>query len=55
MGEYTLNEVAEKQAELLNKVKELPVNDTSQAILRLLDIQVHMAHIMADFIKSNTK
>ena len=48
MGKYTLNEVAEKQAELLEKLKDLPANDTSHAILDLLGIQIKMAHILAD-------
>ena len=50
MSKYNLNKVANEQAELLEKIQELPVTDTSQVILNLLSIQVIMAHIIADII-----
>ena len=50
MAKFTLSQVAEKQAELLEDLKALPATDTSKAILDLLKIQVYMAHIMADII-----
>ena len=50
MSKYNLSEVVSKQAELLEKVGELPATDTSQAILDLLSIQVLMAHIVADLV-----
>ena len=56
MAKYTLSQVAEKQAKLLEDMKTLPATDTSTAILDLLRIQIYMAHIMADFMnkeKSN--
>ena len=50
MSKYTLSEITNKQVELLNKVAELPATDTNQAILDLLDIQVCMAHVVADLV-----
>ena len=50
MAKFTLSQVAEKQAELLEDIKTLPATDTSKAILDLLKIQVYMAHIIADII-----
>ena len=55
MAKYTLSQVAEKQAELLEDMKALPATDTSKAILDLFQIQIYMAHIMADFMHKEIK
>ena len=50
MAEYTLNQVASKQMELLEKLKDLPATKEAEDMLDLLNIQVWMAHILADLI-----
>jgi len=50
MAKYTLLEVADKQAELLEDIKALPATNTNKAILDLLLIQTYMAHIIADIV-----
>lgn len=52
MAKYTLNEVADELAKVHKKMAGLPVNDTSQVILDLLQIQVMMAHVMADYVNN---
>ena len=49
-SKYTLSQVANKQAELLERVKNLPASEEAKAILDLFEIQVLMAHILADHI-----
>jgi len=49
-NKYTLSQVANEQAELLERLKNLPASDEARAILDLLQIQVLMAHILADLI-----
>jgi len=49
MATYTLSQVAEKQAELLERIKLLPTTDTNAAILDLLQILTYMAIIMTSF------
>jgi len=50
MAEYTLKQVAEKQAALLEKLKVLPTTKEAEVMLDLLNIQVQMAHILYDLI-----
>ena len=51
MATYTLSQVAEKQAELLEKLRSLPATDINAIILDLLQIQVYMAIIMTNFVE----
>jgi len=47
---YTLEQVAAEQSKLLEKLRNLPVTDEAGAILDLLQIQVLMAHVIADIV-----
>ena len=47
---YTLEQVAAEQSKLLEKLRNMPVTDEAGAILDLLQIQVLMAHVIADIV-----
>ena len=54
MANLTLSQVAEKQSELLEKMRSLPATDTNAAILDLLQIQVYIALIMTSFVEKES-